>query len=221
MKQNFLAIQNSYDSVQIAVMENNTIAASSTISKMEASKLLMPSILKILSESNLSITDLNFIAVNKGPGPFTTLRVVITTINGIAFAHPVPLVGIDALKAGSDEWSKAGSITAVLYNAFGNDVYCLITKDKKEILYGVFAIEELLQKLKATDEAITFYGNGARLHQNKIAESLRSHALFPKEIPDYCSVEQIAKLGFSKWQQNQFEAEIEPLYLKKHPMQQT
>ncbi len=218
----YLAIQSTYDDVQIALMKGHSSITTKAISKMEASEKLMPTILDILKQSKIALDKLSFIAANQGPGPFTTLRVVITTINGLAYAKLIPLIGIDGLRATLAEWSDPTyPATAILLNAFGNDVYTLIQSDNKEPLYGVYAIDTLLEKLKGHSGTIRFIGNGAILHKLKIEGVLGKKAFIPDTNPNYCSLDQIAKMGYESWSSDKKGLQqLEPLYLKKHPMQQ-
>ncbi len=219
----YLTIQSTYDSVQIALMKGHSAIDTNLIRKIEASEKLMPMILDILKRNTVSLDALSFIVANQGPAPFTTLRVVITTINGLAYAKPIPLIGIDALRAGLAEWRDPKfPTTAILFNAFGNDVYTIVEADGKEMLYGVYGIDTLLEKLKEYPGTIRFIGNGATLHTSKIEKALGEKAFIPDNNPDYCSLEQVAKMGYESWNDDKKGSkQLEPLYLKKHPMQQT
>src|SRR5688572_29545137 len=95
----FLALQNTYHLIEVAVCNEDSIIESVTIDKVHASKELLPIINKLLMRHNFTLQSLSFLTINQGPGPFTTLRVVITTANGISFATGLPLIGVDGLIA--------------------------------------------------------------------------------------------------------------------------
>lgn len=214
-----LAIQNNYDEVQFALMQDTTQIQYDSISKMKASTELISHVNSLLATHNLSLSDLSYIAANCGPGPFTTLRVVITTINGIAYATKIPLIGINGLFAAAHEWQDdTYPLTAILFNAFGNDVYALVMKQNKQLMYGAYAITDLLLELKNESGTIRFLGNGTTLHKNLIASELGSKAYIPETIPAYCSLEAIARMGYEEWSSKQSGvSELMPVYLKQHP----
>jgi len=56
-------------------------------------------ILEGLSRHSLTLGDIDVFAVAAGPGSFTGLRIGIATIQGLAFAHGRPVVGVSALDA--------------------------------------------------------------------------------------------------------------------------
>lgn len=52
---------------------------------------------EILAEAGIKPADLEAIAVSKGPGSYTGLRIGVSAAKGIAFGANVPLIGIDTL----------------------------------------------------------------------------------------------------------------------------
>jgi tRNA threonylcarbamoyladenosine biosynthesis protein TsaB len=56
-------------------------------------------ILDGLSRHGLTLAEIGLFAVAAGPGSFTGLRIGIATIQGLAFAHGRPVVGVSALDA--------------------------------------------------------------------------------------------------------------------------
>ncbi len=215
----YLTIQNNYDEVQLALMSGTTRAHSDSITKTKASKELIIRINNLLMSAKIKLCDLSFIAANYGPGPFTTLRVVITTVNGLAYAKQIPLIGVNALKAAACEWRDPKyPTTAILFNAFGNDVYTLVEHNDTQLFYGVYPIKILLEKLKTVPGTIRFLGNGTALHQKLISEYLSEKAYIPENNPTYCSLSQIALMGLAEWKSvTQGEHQLVPLYLKRHP----
>ena len=68
-------------------------------------------ILDGLSRHGLTLAEIGLFAVAAGPGSFTGLRIGIATIQGLAFAHGRPVVGVSALDALAYTalgWQQAG-----------------------------------------------------------------------------------------------------------------
>ncbi len=61
------------------------------------SEMLAQMIADVLKESQLKPSDLDAIAVSKGPGSYTSLRVGASLAKGMCFALNIPLIAIDSL----------------------------------------------------------------------------------------------------------------------------
>jgi len=217
----YLALSNNYDEVQVALLKNNTIISKKSISKKLASKELISVINELLEHHHIKLAEISCIIANKGPGPFTTLRVVITTVNGISFATGIPMIGVDALQAAAQEWGSAEyPITAVLFNAFGNDLYSRIEQKGSLLFQGVLPIDELITLLASYNLPIRLLGNGVTLHMQALQQGLGSNAVISEEVPAYCSIEAIAQQGVRQWDKtHEGASQLMPYYLKKHPVQ--
>jgi len=212
----FLAIQNTYEEIEVALFNQNQFINKISIHKNEASKNLLKEIENLLNTNHIKTNDLSFIAVNKGPGPFTTLRVVITTANAINFARATPLIEVNGLEAFQEEMGDAKfPVTVILLNAFNNDVYYAISSNELNKI-GYKNIKLLLEELKEqfNNQQIRFLGNGTTLFANEIKTIFNNNAFIPENIQQTCSIEQIAKTGYKKWKNKEILEQIVPLYLK-------
>lgn len=215
----YLAIQNTYEEVQIALCVENNIVARIAINKMYASAQCIPALDKLLIEHQLKLSDIAFIVANCGPGPFTTLRVVLATVNGIQMASAIPLIGIDSLDALLQEYGNQECLIAcALLNAFNQDVY-YATADARNNTYkkGCQNIDSLLAELAHTypEQLIQFVGNGALLYQDRITHMFGSYACLPTPARDTCSLDQIQRMGIEAWRQGNYQTTpLSPHYLK-------
>ncbi len=219
----FLTVQSTYDSLQLALLGNDQLLDQITINKFQASTQFVIKLQELLTNNHLKLTDLPFISVNVGPGPFTTLRVVISSVNGLSFAKQIPLIGIDALDACIQEWADPQfPNTIVLLNAFSNDVYYAISQPNQKTKKGYKNIIECLEDLKQSfpNTTLRFLGNGALLHHELIKKSFGDLA-FISNTAVYCSIKQIGIMGYALWKKENVGAQsLLPLYLKNHPTQQ-
>jgi tRNA threonylcarbamoyladenosine biosynthesis protein TsaB len=215
----FISIQSTYHSVELALYRDTICLDFQTIEKTIVSKALIITLEHLLASCQTTYEELDFFAVNQGPGPFTTLRVVITTVNGLSFATQLPLFGINALQALIQEYRPTNPDygTIALLNAFGNDVYFAIQYGTHEAIYGYAPIDTFLANLDSyAIKKWYFVGNGAELYKDKISNHLKDFSLFADPLPHTCSLAQIARMGYAQWQQKNAPAtHLSPLYLKK------
>ena len=80
----------------IALIDNKKVIKKKTVKSLaKHSEKLLLSIKSLLKSINKKNTDIKGIAVAKGPGSFTSLRVGITTANALGYAFDIPVKGID------------------------------------------------------------------------------------------------------------------------------
>lgn len=214
---NFLAIQHTYDTIEWALFKEQSVVARQSITKFEASALLIPMLETTLSTHQVTLADLAFIAANYGPGPFTTLRVVIASTNGIAFATQIPLIGIDGLHALMQEYRDTScDQTICMLNAFNHDVYYAYTSPNG-IITGSENGEQFLKTIAPhyATGTIQFLGNAVTSYRPLINELLQDRALITDVIPNTCSVEYIGLMGCAQWHAgNRGTNQLLPHYLK-------
>lgn len=63
------------------------------------SKVIAVFIDEILKETGTGVNDLDAVAVSKGPGSYTGLRIGVSTAKGLCYALGIPLIGIGTLEA--------------------------------------------------------------------------------------------------------------------------
>lgn len=213
----YLTLHSDYNSVFCGLFRGTACVAVTQEHKLTASKNLMQKILSLLEEECLAWEDLSFIGVNQGPGPFTTLRVVITTINGLLFAKKIPLIGVDGLRSFLSTYTITQSeLVVALLNAFNNDIYFGIKypDGTLETGWGFYAsfLNEL--HLKHPTSSITFVGNGVSMYQEAITNIFPA-AFIPTPLPETVDLSTVATCALNQWQNNEgTTTPLLPLYLK-------
>lgn len=174
---------------------------------------------KALAESKMSYRDLNAIAISKGPGSYTGLRIGTSTAKGLCYALDIPLVSVDTLQAmayGVSSINNVGSDTLLcpmidarrmeVYSAFFDAKNVSIRKTKADIIDENSYIEYL------DKSEVIFFGDGAA----KCKDTLSTHqnAKFIGDL--HPSAQYLNSIATSKFKAQQFEntAYFEPYYLK-------
>lgn len=214
----FLCLQSTYNAVELALFQHEKQIIFFSLNKEHASAQLIVHIQQILAQQSCALSELDFIVVNQGPAPFTTLRTVIATANGISYASRIPLIGVDGLKAFAQSFKNSKTPLVVLLNAFSNAVYYGITSsESEEIETGYAHIDQLITFLCNKDfgsKPFTCIGNGASMHQECLKKAFE-HIHFPHPLPAFCSLDAIADQAISLWQQKRTSTSLMPLYLKR------
>jgi tRNA threonylcarbamoyladenosine biosynthesis protein TsaB len=186
--------------------------------------LLTPFMQEVLDETGIRPDEINAIAVSKGPGSYTGLRIGVSVTKGFAYANNIPVIGIVTLQA-MVVAATHHHLVQELQQQYPKLLFCpLIDARRMEVFSGLYDKNaEILSPVVATvvDETsfnkdldsnhIVFFGNGS----DKISDTIQHpHAHFIKEI--YPSSEFMVPLALRNFKNNIFEdtAYFEPFYLK-------
>ena len=95
-----LAVDTSGDRCSIGLWQDGAVVPSeSRFLRHGHAEALVPMILALLERTDLTMADLDLLAVITGPGAFTGLRVGLATMGGLALATGRPIVGVSAFEA--------------------------------------------------------------------------------------------------------------------------
>ena len=173
---------------------------------------------EVLQEAGLKINDLDAIAVSKGPGSYTGLRIGVSTAKGFCFALDKPLIAISTLQSMANKPAlregRGGELLCPMIDARRMEVYCAFYDINNSLVRAIAAeiidehsFEDVLQKHK-----VIFFGDGAE--KCKAVLSKHPNAIFVDNI--FPSATDMIALSESAFQNKQFEdvAYFEPYYLK-------
>lgn len=117
--------------VTVAVHDGTSLrTARSTHDPRRHAELLVPMIEDVLAEADVDRRDLTLVAVGRGPGPFTGLRVGLVTARTLALALDVDLHGVTSLDALALQALDAGIATA------GGDFVVATDARRKEVYWA-------------------------------------------------------------------------------------
>jgi tRNA threonylcarbamoyladenosine biosynthesis protein TsaB len=171
---------------------------------------------QICKQNNILLKDISAVAVSKGPGSYTGLRIGTATAKGLCFALQKPLVAVNTLEAmvwQISAWVEPETLLCPMIDARRMEVYCLLANTKKEILEPTQAliVEPHSFEKYLSEQKIIFFGNGAK----KCKDILKHpNAIFWENL--YPSARSVGQIAWQKYQQAEFENLIyfEPFYLK-------
>ena len=166
-----------------------------------------------LKEAGIKSADLSAIAISKGPGSYTGLRIGVSAAKGLCFALDKPLIAVPTLEALAHQVELEDGIVISMLDARRMEVYSAIyDSNYKEIretqaqILDENAFAENLQNGK-----VYFIGNGVEKTKTLISHP---NAIFVDDkLP---SANDMSALAFHKFNNNDVEdvAYFEPYYLK-------
>lgn len=214
-----LSIEASQKVCSVAVHQNGKLLASNAIfSDKSASSTLTPQIEQLLLNCNLLPTNLTAIAVAKGPGSYTGLRIAVSSAKGLSMALEKPLIGVNTLEAMAAQicsYFPENYLLCPMLDARRMEVYCSIfdTQLKTIVETNAQVIDEQSFFEYLVNHKIVFFGDGAAKCKSIFANN--KNAIFlEKEI--FPIAETVGKLAFQQFEIGNFEnlVTFEPFYLK-------
>ena len=93
-----LCIETSLDYCSVSMIEDGKVIDSESINiKKSHSEFILILIKNLLKRVKISLNQLSAIAVNKGPGSYTGLRIGVSTAKGLCFSLDLPLLSVNSL----------------------------------------------------------------------------------------------------------------------------
>ncbi len=181
---------------------------------------------EVMLAANKKPAEIDAIAVSKGPGSYTGLRIGVSAAKGLCYALDIPLIAVDTMKAlSATALKKLDSLESSIPPKAIEAVFCpMIDARRMEVYYALFRYDLLQMQLTRAevidentfqklleDYKIFFFGDGAEKCRNVINSP---NALFLDDIwPSAIGMVEEAELIFD---QGAFVdlAYFEPFYLK-------
>lgn len=186
-------------------------------------RLLTVYIDELLRKNNTAVSEIVAVAVSKGPGSYTGLRIGVSVAKGFCYANQIPLIALSTLEAMALEAIQISSdllhhierpkLFCPMMDARRMEVYtCLYNENGKEIeQVSAKIITNTTFENELRKNTIVFFGNGAAKCKKEIDSD---NAVFVDQI--YASATLMCKLAYESYTKKQFAdlAYFEPFYLK-------
>ena len=220
---NILCIETATIACSVALTINGEVLSKKeTTEKNAHSAKLTLFIDGVLKENNIDYTDLDAIAISKGPGSYTGLRIGVSTAKGLCYALDLPLISINTLQSlayGMLGFQVKGKIEGKeivfcpMIDARRMEVYAALYNSGLEEIRETKA--EIIEKASYSEflkqSQIVFFGDGAEKCKEAITHP---NAIFVDDILP--SSVNMALPAYQKFVKKDFEdvAYFEPFYLK-------
>ncbi|MEC8832892.1 MAG: tRNA (adenosine(37)-N6)-threonylcarbamoyltransferase complex dimerization subunit type 1 TsaB [Bacteroidota bacterium] len=207
-------------SVSISKDDNIIVLKENNAVNYSHSEQLHIFIKEALQEASLSFSDLDAVAISKGPGSYTGLRIGVSSAKGLCFSLDLPLISVPTLQSMAHQIKlNSGELVIPVLDARRMEVYsCVYDVNNSEVRETrAEVINELSFKEYVSDNKVYLVGSGAE----KCKVVLR-HPNFIFNESVVPSAKDMASIAFKKYESKHFEdvAYFEPYYLKDFVLQQ-
>ncbi|QOD59963.1 tRNA (adenosine(37)-N6)-threonylcarbamoyltransferase complex dimerization subunit type 1 TsaB [Polaribacter haliotis] len=212
---NILNIETATKNCSVSIAKNGEILAIKELNNGNYShaEVLHPFIVEVLKEANIKTAEIDAVAVSKGPGSYTGLRIGVSAAKGLCFAFNKPLISIDTLNSLAHSISFDKGIIIPMLDARRMEVYAAVYdtnyQQKREIKAEIIDENSFSDFLNMGK--VYFLGDGAAKCKEIITHE---NAVFVDD--KYPSSKEMAELSYFKYKKNDIEdvAYFEPFYLK-------
>ena len=166
-----LAMESSAKPVSVAVydvsdsrllgqyFQNNGFSHSRTLAAMAES---------LMKNLDISPADLGFVAVSKGPGSFTGVRIGVSAAKGLAWGLDIPVYGISTLEAMAYQTPEPGVLVCPVMDARREQVYNAVFEWQGGKLVRhredrAISLEDLAEDLRSFDLPCLIVGDGVNV----------------------------------------------------------
>ena len=165
-----------------------------------------------LKAAGVAYRELAAVAVSKGPGSYTGLRIGVSAAKGFCMALGIPLISVDTLQILASKTTISDGVIVPMLDARRMEVYSAVYSATHQQLREVKAEIITEASLSEIDGEIHIIGDC----QPKIKTVLARKKFVYHEDLVYPSANEMASLSFKKFCDGQFEdvAYFEPFYLK-------
>jgi tRNA threonylcarbamoyladenosine biosynthesis protein TsaB len=211
-------------SVALHTMTGELLGCYELYTERTASARLTTLIEEVVTHAGHTLADLSAIAVAKGPGSYTGLRIGVSTAKGMCFALDKPLIGINTLAALTEQvrpyyftehWpeplfcpmldARRMEVYCAIYNQYGHEV-----EPTAAVIIDKHSFADLLK-----NHLVVFFGDGAPKAEPILTE-WHGNASFPA-VQVRPSARTVGTLAVKAYAAGHFEdlVTFEPYYLKE------
>lgn len=209
-----LNLETSTKNCSVSVAQNGKVLALKEIAEQGYShaEKLHVFIQEAIAEANITLQDLNAVAVGKGPGSYTGLRIGVSAAKGLSYALNIPLIAVDTLLVLAKKINITSGLIVPMLDARRMEVYNAVYNPAFELIRPIQAEIITENSFQEFTQDIYLVGDGA-LKCQELLNDTRFH--FISEV-QYPSANEMAQISFELYKKSDTVdvAYFEPLYLK-------
>ncbi len=169
-----------------AILEDDILIGEYNIQyKKTHSQTLLPMLEELRKMTELDLDTVDAIAIAKGPGSFTGLRIGSATAKGLGLVMEKPIIEIPTLDGLACNLYGTDKLVCPVMDARRNQVYTgiyeFIRQEGEPVSYKLtsllsqcaVSIEEIADRCSSFSREVIFLGDGAPVYEEKLAELMK------------------------------------------------
>lgn len=138
-----LALDTSTEACSAAVYADKQVYAQFALTPREHTRLILPMVEKVLGDAGLRLQDVDAIAVGRGPGAFTGIRIGVGVAQGLAMAADKPILPVSTLAALAQQAYVQQGATQVL---------AALDARMQEVYWGQYSLKDGIMQLQGEEQ---------------------------------------------------------------------
>lgn len=193
-----LALDSSGLVASVAILTEDSLLAEYTVNyKKTHSQTLLPMLDEIVRMIELDLHDIDAIAVAKGPGSFTGLRIGSATAKGLGLALNKPLIGVPTVDGLAYNLVGCDSVVCPLMDARRNQVYTGLYEFSQDVMnviqeQEVVDVAEIVDKVNICGKPVVYLGDGVNCYRQQLEKLTKVPFYF---APSHLNKQRAAAIG--------------------------
>lgn len=216
-----LAFETSAKAASVALLQDGALLAESYQNTgLTHSQTLMCMAQDLLKSCELSVADVEAVAVAAGPGSFTGVRIGVAAAKGFAWGSQCPCFGVSTLEAMALQLGIWSGYVLPVMDARREQVYTALFKVEEGKLQRIWedqaiSLQQVAQEIQNLSAPVFLVGDGSTLCYNKLHEQVPS-LVMPPEHRMHQRAAGVGLAAFSMQQRGESgdAAALQPNYLR-------
>lgn len=217
-----LGIESAGNTAACAISEDEILLGEySQGHKKTHSEKLMPLIVKVLEDNSIKLEDIDVIAVSKGPGSYTGLRIGAAIAKSLAQALDIKIAAVPTMKALALNVYDTSRYIIPILDAKGGRAYSgiyLWENNKLKTVKEQFPIDidDLINIINELDKDVLLNGDGSVKYKDILQDKIIKDVKFAPERFNALNAASINYLGYEMVRNNQLTScyDFVPEYLR-------
>ena len=196
-----LAIETSAEACSVALADGDAVNERFEHAPMKHAELILPMVSALLGEAGWKTADLDVIAFGRGPGSFTSLRIGIGVVQGLAWGADIPVVPVSSLAAvaqaaldrAAGELPARPEVLVAMDARMGEVFHGRFRPDENGRIEGVGAEQVSAPGDVSLEGAGIAAGNGFERYEELVAQKDGVELCFPDIWPRASTVLQLGR----------------------------
>ena len=216
-----LAVDTSATAASVCLaIEDKILGEFYTNTALTHSQTLVPMAEQVLKTTRTDMDEIDYFAVNAGPGSFTGVRIGVAAVKGMAFKNNTPCVSVSTLESMAYNMLGNDCVVCAVMDARCSQVYNALFKISRDSIERLcedraLALSDLKLELEKITDKIILVGDGAELCAKFLENSLSNVFLAPinNRVQTAASTAMAAFKSISE-DKTMSPAELMPTYLR-------